>query len=289
MTTSTTDVLDADDLDAAAGSITPLPAATARLLSLANDRNVSMRAIVETVRYDPGLTATLLRQANSAFAMAVHKVTDVQDAIIRLGMNNVVGAAMRTAVSSSLDGPLDLYDLNGADLYQHSVLAAVAADVARSRRPQMIPSTTSTVALLHDIGKLVIAKAVGVRALELVSTLAATDGRATHDTEVDVFGLHHGHAGAYVIRKWKLPTTFLEGIVNHHDDTERTALSAAVQFADELAHAVDGIATSTDAPWSPSPRLCDLCEHFDLAPNRIPKLLDEVDARYQEIRSTLTR
>ncbi len=287
--TSTTDVLDAETLDAAVESIVPLPAATARLLSLANDRNVSMSAIVETVRYDPGLTATLLRQANSAFAMAVHKVTDVHDAIIRLGMNNVVSAAMRTAVASSLDGPLDLYDLNGADLYRHSVLAAVAADVMRARRPRLIPSTASTVALLHDVGKLVIAKAVGPRALELVSTLAAADGRATHDTEVDVFGLHHGHAGAYVIRKWKLPTTFLEGLVDHHDDAERTTFSAAVQLADELAHAVDDIAASTDAPWSPGGRLCDLCEHFDLAPNRIPKLLDEVDARYEEIRSTLDR
>lgn len=327
MTSTETAILDVSALEEAAEAIVPLPAAIARLITVVNDPNVNVGAIVEIVRYDIGLTAALLRQANSAHYVAARQVSDVRDAIVRLGLNTVLTVAMRSAVAASLSGALEIYNLEGGDMYRHSVLAAVAADEIRMRRPNLVPSITPTVALLHDVGKIVIAKAIGGRARELMTSLATADGHAMHETEVAVFGMHHGHAGAYVIRHWKLPDSFIDGIVNHHgSDAQPTFAAMGAQLADELAHASDALRTmrqahaagqtereetarqSADSPESdttasaesaeifaeeptpavrPSEALVSLCERFAFGADEIRELIATSLDRYEDIRASL--
>jgi HD-like signal output (HDOD) protein len=285
MVTSSTDVLDVQALEEAANGLAPLPTATARLLSVANDPDASLSEVVEIAQYDPGLTAALLREANSAYARGVRQITDVGDAIVRLGLGSVVTIAMRSTLAATLDGPLDLYEMQRGTMYRHAVLAAVSAEVLRTRSPGRVPAMTSTVALLHDIGKLVIAHALGSRTVELISALSTTDGSALHESELAVFGLHHGHAGAYVIRHWKLPTTFLDGIVNHHGGQEDPSYAAtAVQLSDALAHAIDDIDAELDPDTDELERLA---AEFGLAADVVPELLDATTARFDEVHALI--
>lgn len=282
MTSSTTQLLDTGALEAAAERIAPLPAATTRLLAIAGAPDVTLPAIVDIVRYDPGLTAALLRQANSAHSMAARHITDVRDAVVRLGLDTVVSVAMRGAVAASMQDAVELYDLEGGRLYRHAVLAAVAADVLRARRPTLVPAITPTAALLHDIGKLVLSKALGARTTELVSVLSRRDGRPLHTVELEVFGIHHGHAGRYVVQLWKLPTSFLDGIVNHHGDVEEPSVFArAVQFANLLAHAVDE-RDRTD-PRTAFPVPAEIAETFGVDGPAFDALTDLVAARFEAV------
>jgi HD-like signal output (HDOD) protein len=283
MDTKSTDVLDAGILEEAANGLAPLPVSTARLIAVANDPDTSVRAIVEIAQYDPGLTAALLRQANSAYARGVRQITDVGDAVVRLGMSSVVTIAMRSSLAATLDGPLDLYEMQRGAMYRHAVRAAVGAEVLRARCPSRVPAMTPTVALLHDIGKLVITHALGSRTTELVSSVSTSDGFALHESELAVFGLHHGHAGAYVIRHWKLPTSFLDGIVNHHGGQDEPSLAAlAVQLADELAHAID---EPTDV--GATAQIEQRGEAFGLDAAAARELVEHTAARYEQLRPVI--
>jgi HD-like signal output (HDOD) protein len=285
MTTTSTDLLDVRALEEAANGLAPLPTSTARLIAIANNADTSLSEIVEIAQYDPGLTAALLRQANSAYARGVRQIGDVGDAIVRLGLSSVVTIAMRGALSATLDGPLDLYEMQRGAMYRHSVKAAVSAEVLRARCPSRVPAVTPTVALLHDVGKLVIAHALGARTVELVTSLSSADGLALHESELAVFGLHHGQAGAYVIRHWKLPTSFLDGVVNHHGGQEEPSLAAmAVELADELAHRIDAPA---DADTGDAELIAHLCEALGLDPNAGPELVDIASTRYDQIKSAI--
>jgi HD-like signal output (HDOD) protein len=286
MVTNTTDVLDVRALEEAANGLAPLPAATARLIAMASNPDTSLGEIIEIAQYDPGLTAALLRQANSAFARGVRQITDVRDAILRLGMGSVVTIAMRSSLAATLDGPIDLYEMQRGAMYRHSVKAAVCAEVLRARCPSRVPAMTPTIALLHDIGKLVIAHALGTRTVELVSSLSETDGLALHESELAVFGVHHGHAGAYVIRHWKLPTSFLDGVVNHHGGQDEPSLAAmAVRLADELAHAIDG----PDDPESDGNivHVEVLAAAFGLDSDAVPGLVEAAAERYEQIQTVI--
>jgi HD-like signal output (HDOD) protein len=251
---------------------------------MANDSDTSINDIVEIAQYDPGLTAALLRQANSAFARGVRQITDVRDAIVRLGFGSVVTIAMRSSLAATLDGPLDLYEMQRGSMYRHSVKAAVSAEVLRAKCPSRVPAMTPTVALLHDIGKLVIAHALGTRTVELVSTLSDADGLSLHESELAVFGVHHGHAGAYVVRHWKLPTTFLDGVVNHHGGQDDPSLAAmAVQLSDGIAHTIG--ATAVDD--GDRAEMTAICEAFALEPSVLDELMDRAAERFDQIQKTI--
>jgi HD-like signal output (HDOD) protein len=287
MVTQSTELLDVRALEEAANGLAPLPAATSRLLGMATDPDTSLNAIVEIAQYDPGLTAALLRQANSAYARGTRQITDVRDAIVRLGLSTVVTIAMRSSIAAALDGPLDLYQMQSGGMYRHAVMSAVSAEVLRAQCPSRVPAMTPTVALLHDIGKLVIAQALGPRTVELVSALSTTDGQDVHESELAVFGLHHGHAGAYVIRHWKLPTSFLDGIVNHHggQEDEPSFAALASQLADGIAHVID--APTAEEEVTRTQELAPLCAAFGIAAETVPELIERTATRYDEVQSLI--
>ena len=53
---------------------------------------------------------------------------------------------------------LPQYGLSEGDLWRHSVAASLAAELLTQRAPRRPPAETATAALLHDLGKLVMAR-----------------------------------------------------------------------------------------------------------------------------------
>jgi len=240
MSASSTGLLTHDRLAEASERLTPLPAAANRLTTMLANDDVDMRAIVNIVTYDPMLTAVLLRQANSAHAGFVRPTSTVNEAVVRLGLGAVASIAMRTAVAQSLQRSLPVYGLESRDVLGHSIKTAVAADVLRARCPARVPAAAPTVALLHDVGKILISDVLGTRANELVSDISEAEGMSLVEAELGVFGLHHGQVGVHAIWRWELPLSFIEAMANHHCPPEESgALATAVRVADEIAHAID--------------------------------------------------
>ena len=90
----------------------------------------------------------------------------------------------------------------------------------------------STAALLHDFGKLVLAKHFGKQVLETLALAAATDGTDLLETERIVFGITHADIGAAVAEAWGLPLTIVDGIRDHHEaHPDLSPVSAAVGLA----------------------------------------------------------
>lgn len=239
MNASTTALLTRERLDAASERLAPLPAAVNRLTAMLGEDDVDVRAIVDIVTYDPVLTAVLLGQANSAHAGFVRAASTVSESVMRLGLGAVAAIAMRTAVADSLQQSLPLYG-PGEAVLMHSIKTSVAADVLRGVCPALIPAATATIALLHDVGKILISDVFGSSAVDLVGRLSESQGVSLIDAELDVFGVHHGHAGVHAIRRWRLPMSFIDAVANHHcPQDEGSVLARAVQAADLLANALD--------------------------------------------------
>jgi HD-like signal output (HDOD) protein len=247
MSASSTALLTHERLAEASERLAPLPAAANRLTTMLADDDVDMRAIVDIVTYDPVLTAVLLQYANSAHAGFVRPTSTVNEAVVRVGLGAVASIAMRTAVAKSLQRSLPVYGLESRDVLGHSIKTAVAADVLRARCPARVPAAAPTVALLHDVGKILISDVLGSRAIELVGDISEAEGVSLVEAELGVFGLHHGQAGVYAIRRWELPLSFVEAMASHHcPPAEVGALATAVRVADELAHAIDSPGEDTD-------------------------------------------
>jgi HD-like signal output (HDOD) protein len=62
-----------------------MPAAGSKLLALLEQQDVSVSDVEEILRYDPGLTANVLKLANSAYFGIPARIGSVKQAIVLLG------------------------------------------------------------------------------------------------------------------------------------------------------------------------------------------------------------
>lgn len=228
-------LIDVGFLEARAVELEPLPTSVSQLIELIADADADVRAVVEVVKYDPAITVAVLRAANSAMSASVRQITAVEDAVVRLGYTTVAALAAGAAVSARMRGPV--LDLAPGELWRHSVTAAIAVESLRRRLGPALPAATMTVALLHDVGKLVLAEVLRDPVTQAVVDLRAErddpDARPWYEL------VDHAALGGFAARAWRLPEQVVEGIAAHHD-TDGSMLSCAVQVADCLAHDVHG-------------------------------------------------
>jgi HD-like signal output (HDOD) protein len=229
---TTAPLVDPADLLAAAESVEPLPHTVARLATLVADPNADIREISEVVSLDVSLTADVLRLANSAALGHRANITSVRDAAVRLGTSTLLSLTLASRVGGRMLQALPAYGLQPGALWERSVAASIAAEVIRSRARVPVPAEAGTAALLHDFGKIVLARHFGKQILETLALAAATDGVDLLETERVVFGLTHADIGGAVAEAWGLPLTIVDGIRDHHEArADLSAVSAAVALA----------------------------------------------------------
>jgi HD-like signal output (HDOD) protein len=226
-----------DDIIDAANRLEALSASVARLVDLVSDVDVDLRDIVEVVSFDPLLTASMLRAANSATSASVRPVTTVHDAVIRMGTGTVLALAMSASVAGRLRQALPGYDMVEGEMWRHSVTAALAAETLSGWSRQSLPAGAPAAALLHDIGKLVLAQTVSPQMLQLIRRTAISEGRSLTDVETTVLGINHGQVGGLVALHWRLPDTIVEAIINHHVSRSHTGPVAHVVYLAQAASA----------------------------------------------------
>jgi putative nucleotidyltransferase with HDIG domain len=238
-------VIDLDAVSRAAGCFEPLPTSAVRLAALVSEEIADLARIVEVVRYDQALTAALLRRANSSWSASRSEITTVKDAVVRIGAGPVVALALGVNVRARLSSAVPAYGLAEGELWNHSVAATLAAECLMRAAPRRLPTETPTAALLHDVGKLVMARFVdgdGLGAIE-----AACAGGATRmQAEAEVLGVDHAQLGGMVARSWRLPDSLVAGIERHHSTKGQahsdsdSVISYAVHVSDVVAKAVGG-------------------------------------------------
>jgi len=234
----------------AAKDLEPLPASVSRLAALVARPDVEIRDIVEVVNYDQGLTARLLRVANSAASAAISPITTVKGAVVRLGTGTVLSLATGASLKRQLERAIPVYGLSEGELWRHSIAAALAAEAAPPYCRAPVPPEAFTAALLHDVGKLVLARFLYPEVKALLARTQSTGGLLTLEAEMEVLETHHGDLGGLVTQRWRLPETIVKGVTHHHyPDDGNHLICDVVHLADAVAHVVaTATAAATAAP-----------------------------------------
>ncbi len=238
-------MIDLDAVSRVAGCFEPLPTSAIRLASLVASDIPDIARIVEVVRFDQALTAALLRRANSSWSAPRREITTVPDAVVRIGAGPVVALALGVNVRERLQDAVPAYGLEEGELWNHSVAATLAAESLMRAAKRRLPTETPTAALLHDVGKLVMARFVEREHLDAIEAGLAA-GSTRMQAEAEVLGVDHAQLGAMVARAWCLPDSLVAGIERHHatkgqahpDSAE--LIGYAVHLSDVVAKAVGG-------------------------------------------------
>ena len=216
--------------------LAPMPASVSRLIAIVNDPNTTIAEIAHVVEFDQAVTANILRIANSAWSSPQNEIVSVKQAVLRLGGARVLGLAIAKHVSSQMSAAVDGYELAEYELWRHSVASALAVDNLSHFVSIQVPGIAFTAALLHDIGKLVLARHITINELKEIRELISNDSISYLDAEFSVLGTNHAEVGGVIAKHWKFPEILVQSIETHHDvDVEPEPVFMAVQIANIVA------------------------------------------------------
>lgn len=221
-----------------------MPPLCQRLLGYLNDPDVDFKTIRDLVQYDPGLTANVLKLANSVYFGAVQQVTSLQSALVRLGTRRIFELVLSLAVSGRLVPALPGYGLEARELLRHSIWTAVAAQELANLLHMKDVDTIFTVGLLHDLGILLLDPFIAEYRQEF-GEISERQQISFDQAEKEVIGMDHAEAGARILSGWQLGAEIVAGVRWHHEPsaaTEHRSLIYLVHLADMLSLS-EGIGT----------------------------------------------
>ena len=219
-----------------ADALEPLPATATRLVSLLSQSEWMIRDVEEVVRLDLGLTARVLRFANSAWTAHLPSVSTVRDALMRIGVGTALSLAIAEGVRPRLLKPLPAFELQPGRLWQHAVACALATELVARRSRTPVPPETVTASLLHDVGKVVLDEAIDEATLSALRAAWTSGTMSRLDAERQVLGMDHGELGGHIVRHWGLSERVAAAVTHHH-------APAAVQgVVCDVVHLSNGVA-----------------------------------------------
>ena len=177
------------------------------VLAATNDPGSSAETVAVLVEADPGLTARIMRLANSAYYHRSEPVRSARQAIVVVGFSTV-GALAALAAMNTVNGGVP------SEFWEHSLTTAAACTFLAPRLGVDRPAAF-TAGLLHDIGLPLLYQA-DPDAYAALPSETSVDPAELSAQEIALFGIDHGEAAAIVLEAWKLPDDIVTAVANHH-------------------------------------------------------------------------
>jgi len=186
------------------------PRVLPRLKSLLSDGNSSMHEVVNMIRLDPGIAARVLQMGNSAYYSQGMRCYTVDEAVNRVGYDQVYELVANAVASQVLVRPLVTYSVEADQLWQLSIACALAAE-SLAERNRVDCDIAYTVGLLHGVGLV----AIDEWAFRQHPDLRFSGGELpleTCEVERATLGFHNAEAGASLLRLWEFPAVMSEPV-----------------------------------------------------------------------------
>lgn len=180
-----------------------LPQVVFKILEITGVDTTSAQALERAIVVDPGFSARILAQANSAFYGLPAKVKSVREASMFLGFRSVRQIALTVGAFEMFVGKTDRKSMRRRTWWRQSLDTAVCARMVARKLGEGEDDLAYTAGLLHLIGKPLLDRFAG----PLYETvLAAVDEGADElEAERSVLGFDHARLAQEACRKWGFP------------------------------------------------------------------------------------
>jgi HD-like signal output (HDOD) protein len=201
-----------------------------------------LKEIEKLILRDQALASEILRVANSAFFAGLAKLQNIQQALVRLGLNRVLSVVMMAAQKQAFKATNPFLAGVMTKLWQQSAACAGACRwVAIKSGHRDLAESAFLAGLLHDLGSLVI-----LRVLDDIGQ-SESSLELSEPVILEVIDTLHCEYGFRVMESWQLPPEYAIVARDHaleHYDTQNTLLNI-VRLVDAACHKV-GIGLECD-------------------------------------------
>ena len=269
--------------------IVSFPEVYLRVNQVLDDPESTAAQVSEVVSQDPGLTAQLLRMANSPLYGLSKEVDTVVRAVNIIGTKRLRYLVLATTSLKVFEGiPNDLITMD--DFWLHSLYCGLAAKTLADNIKGLQPDALFVAGQLHDIGQLLMYSQLPDLAREAVlRSIEEPDEPDLYLTEREVIGFDHAQLGAQLARDWHWPAMLVATIGWHHEPEKAEEFqkeTAVVHIANSLAVLAE--LDTADAEETDAPRIhSSAWEMIGLSDEVIPQVLESIRGQFEETRAML--
>lgn len=202
-------------------------------MNLLSNPETPMHRIRVAIERDPAFAARLLHVANSAAYRPTRACCSIDEAVARLGSRNVFDIVVSVAAL----GTFTTVTKSGAQIRDHLVGVAATSRLLGLEWGNQAGAIFAC-GLLHDIGKLLLLQVGEIDYDALPAAMLARPDRS-HLYELPLLGYDHATLGSFVLEHWRLPDSFSNVVLLHHDPDEASRYEPDVRLAVTLVRAAD--------------------------------------------------
>lgn len=207
-------------------TLPPFPMVAQRALLLLNQSEVNIQELVDIVKFDPAITANILRISNSAFFGLRREIHSLHQALLLLGTQELLKIIIASGATRVFCRTTPGYFTERLGLWRHSVSCALMADLLARELTLAERAASFTAGLLHDIGKVVLSLFVDEKFTDIMEVVEGR-GVSFQTAEREVLGIDHAQLGGEMARLWDFPDRLRVVINLHHLDKPEA-------FADDM-------------------------------------------------------
>lgn len=192
-----------------------LPLALHRVMELIVSNVDSPDELETFIRYDQGLTARIIRTANSAYYASHGKLIDLTRSILLIGYDQVKCICIFALASEIFSGRKLIKPIEREILWKHSFATARISYEIALRRPWIAKENAYLLGFLHDFGRIIVA-AHFEEQYEAILLLAQQRKIPLRYVEQE-FNLEHTIIGSWISRRWNMPELVRNIMEFHHE------------------------------------------------------------------------
>jgi putative nucleotidyltransferase with HDIG domain len=191
-----------------------LPIVSQNIMDLMAKEDTSFQDLVKVVENDQSLTLKILKTANSAFYGSLSKISSLEHAMVKLGMNEVrsivLGVSVHSFFSSPTNGTFDR-----ERFWKHAIVCGQVAKYLGNYYKIGNDDTLFLSGLIHDMGKVILDEYFHEEFLSIIDYID-THTTTFSKAEKAVVGTTHYQIAAKVLSQWKFPKQVIMQILFHH-------------------------------------------------------------------------
>ena len=260
-----------------------LPLVPDRIRKTLSDDQASFEKIAQALGMDPAVSSRILEIANSPYYAAKQKITNVKQAVMRIGLADTCNIAQTALAEGIFKTPnRRLIHLMG-QLWFHSLACAYINEIIGQTMGSANKEDLFVLGLLHDIGKLLI--------LHLVDQ--GCDARLWPDEVInddllqELFVSRHNAMGAHLVEKWQYTDPFPQVIREHNNDErihEQDEVVIVTYVANLMTRRLGYSLVPCDDPVRDQERIADI---LNISEKAFESLAKVVEGRVTMVRRSL--
>lgn len=220
------------------GEIATLPEVTTKIIQVVDDPKSTARDLHNIIKNDPALSTRVLKVVNSAFYGLPGQISEIDRAIVLLGLSAVKNIAISASIARLFTAERISERFNARDIWRHSLaVAVVTRQFCTIAGKKAFAEEAFLAGLIHDLGLLVERQAFPDELTQIIERAPKGD-RPFIELEHELIGTDHQTLGAALAAKWKFPRMIQVVLGYHHNienlNDENRLLPTMVYAADVL-------------------------------------------------------